>query len=885
MRKPVIYLLIGIGTVAVAVVVVLITFRKPKVRVEDILAAYQDEQEYSGLTILYPLNETLFPPEIVPAKFHWRDSKFESGTWLVTIKFQDDKGRMNFVTYEQQWKPRVKEWEAIKKRSLEKDAEVTILGFRRSAPEEILSGDRISIKTSKDKVGAPLFYREVNLPFVDAVRDPTHIRWRFGAISSSKQPPVVLEKMPVCGNCHSFSADAKIVGLDVDYANDKGSYAVARVAEQMVLTKGNIITWSDYKRADKELTFGLLSQVSPDGKFVVSTVKDKSVFVPKPGLEFSQLFFPIKGILCIYNRETRTFQALPGADDPNYVQSNPSWSPDGKYIVFAKSKVYHLKHMDDTRVLLTEEECKEFLEEGKTFLFDLYRVPFNNGKGGRPEPLEGASHNGMSNYFAKYSPDGKWIVFCKAKSYMLLQPDSELYIIPAEGGKAGRLRANTNLMNSWHSWSPNSRWLVFSSKVNSAYTQLFLTHIDEQGRSTPAVLLEHFTAPDRAANIPEFVNAKPEAIRKIREKFLDDYSYVRAGIEFYKAGDYDNAERKYRKALELNPKSVKAHKNLGYILLDKGMHKEGMVHMSEVIKLDPNRADAHYNLGLAMLRQGKPDEAIAYFSKTVQLEPDSSDYVDAHYNLGVASARHERFDEAVRHYLKAVQLKPDYADAHYNLGVALAAQGKFDEAVKHWLKTVQIKPDYADAHYNLGQAMLRRGKPDEAVKHWSKAVQLRPDDAKIHYNLGVTLARQGKSDEAIKHYLTAVRIKPDYADAHVNLGAILSRQGKLDEAVRHLSEAVQIKPDHAEAHYNLGVLLSRQGKSYQAISHWLQVLNLDPKNIKALLNLGTSYAKTGQFPKAILYAEKALNLARAAGEDEIAQKIRARIERYKQNKP
>ena len=83
---------------------------------------------------------------------------------------------------------------------------------------------------------------------------------------------------------------------------------------------------------------------------------------------------------------------------------------------------------------------------------------------------------------------------------------------------------------------------MFSSKANSAYTQLFLTHIDEQGRSTPAVLLEHFTAPDRAANIPEFVNAKPTAIRKIHEKFLDDYSFVRAGNEFefieYAAGDY-----------------------------------------------------------------------------------------------------------------------------------------------------------------------------------------------------------------------------------------------------------------------------------------------------------------------------------------------------------
>ena len=94
---------------------------------------------------------------------------------------------------------------------------------------------------------------------------------------------------------------------------------------------------------------------------------------------------------------------------------------------------------------------------GRPFLFDLYRIPYNDGKGGSPEPLEGASNNGMSNYLAKYSPDGKWIVFCKAKSYMLLQPDSELYIIPAEGGKARRLRANTIRMNSWHSWSPNGK--------------------------------------------------------------------------------------------------------------------------------------------------------------------------------------------------------------------------------------------------------------------------------------------------------------------------------------------------------------------------------------------------------------------------------------------
>ena len=111
-----------------------------------------------------------------------------------------------------------------------------------------LSTGRITIKTSADKVGTPLFYREVNLPFADAVKDPSRIRWRFGTISSAQTPPIVLEKLPVCGNCHSFSADGSVLGMDIDYANDKGSYAIAPVHEQMTLDRNSIITWGDYKR-------------------------------------------------------------------------------------------------------------------------------------------------------------------------------------------------------------------------------------------------------------------------------------------------------------------------------------------------------------------------------------------------------------------------------------------------------------------------------------------------------------------------------------------------------------------------------------------------------------------------------------------------------------
>ena len=817
MRKTVTHLIIlSISVAAVtAVVITPIAFHRRAQQVKDILAVYRGEDELSGLTIDYPLDGTLFPPEIVPPTFRWKDDNPtrlpKCDTYLVTMKFQDEQGRLNFLTHRGQWTPRAKQWDQIKKRSLEKQAQVTILGLNRSNLQRILSGVRISIKTSKDPVDAPLFYREVNLPFVNAVKDPSRIRWRFGSISSPNRPPIILKNLPVCGNCHSFSADGRILAMDVDYANSKGSYVLTQVAEQMVLATSDIITWNDYRKEDGDLTFGLLSQISPDGRFVVSTVKDESVFVPMPALEFSQLFFPIKGILCIYDRQTGTFQSLPGADDPEFVQSNPTWSPDGKYIVFSRSKAYKLKNIKGPRkILLDPEECKEFVKDGKPFLFDLYRIPFNNGKGGLASPLEGASNNGMSNFFARYSPDGKWIVFCKAKNYMLLQADSELYIIPAEGGQARKLQCNTSRMNSWHSWSPNGKWLVFSSKANSAYTQLFLTHIDEQGNSTPPVVLSHFTAPDWAANIPEFVNAKPTAIKKIREQFVDDVSYLRAAREFFKAKDFDGAERQCRKALKLNPKNTEV---LG-------------------------------TLSITLLRQGKSDEAIRCWTEVIRLEPNN---IDAHYNLGLAMSRQGKFDEAIKHWLEVVRLKPDHVEAHSNLGSILFEKGMLKEAMDHLFKAIRLDPNNTDAHYNLGQALLRQGKPNEAIRHLSAVVRLKPNDAEAHYTLGMALVGQGKLDEGIKHLLEVIRLNPNNTDAHYNIGVALANQGKLDEAIKY----------------------------------WLEVVRLNPKNIDALVNLAKGYAKVSKLQEAILFAEKALTLARAAGDKRLAQEIQQRIELYK----
>jgi tetratricopeptide (TPR) repeat protein len=666
--------------------------------VEQMLAAYQEQRSYPELTVRSPRNDTLFPPDIAPYPFAWQDTT-EADTWLILVEFSDDRPRLQFVSPRREWRPKPAEWREIKERSRDRRAKVTLIGFQRAAPLNLLSRGRISFRTSKDPVAAPLFYREVNLPFIEAVKDPSRIRWRFGTIDTEGAPPVVLEGLPVCGNCHSFSSDGRMLGMDVDYGNNKGAYVITPVSKNMVLASSDIMTWDNYKPEDHQKTFGLLSQVSPDGQVVVSTVKDKSVFVPTPDLAFSQLFFPIKGILVTYRRNSGTSQSLPGADDPAYVQSNPNWSPDGKFLAFARAKAYELKSKEaEDKMLLTEQDCAEFLRDGKPFLFDLYRIPYNQGQGGKPEPLAGASRNGRSNYFPKYSPDGKWIVFCQARSYMLLQPDSELFIIPAEGGTPRRLQCNTPRMNSWHSWSPNSRWIVFSSKDQSPYTQLFLTHIDEQGESTPAVLLADFTAPDRAANIPEFVNSPPGSIARIQQEFLDDLSHARAAYVRENNDDFDGAIAEYQRALSLNSKNVHAHQRLGFLLSNlKGNPREGFAHTLEALRLDPNDACAQFDLGMALREQGRPQEAVEHLAKAVALMPEGFDRrynpVDMECALGDALVATGDAREAATVLAKAVSLNPKSARAHYLLALALAGQGLIQEPADHYSTAHSLQPE------------------------------------------------------------------------------------------------------------------------------------------------------------------------------------------------
>jgi hypothetical protein len=507
------------------------------------------------ISIDYPEDGSIFPPGITPPTFLWLDAGGTS--WSIDISFADKSAPIHAVSSGEHmrlgaidpecvsstnqppkltlrqgatwaWTPDASTWAAIQKHSVAKPASVTLTGYREG--HTAFSQAHISLSTSADPVGAPIFYRDVPLmpsKGTDGVVEPLApsaihlIHWRLRDIQKPESH-TVLRDMPSCANCHSFSADGKTFGMDIDGpANDKGLYAVVPVQKHMSIESKDMVHWNTDGRAG-QTRVGFMSQVSPDGRYVVSTFAGpmykllQSYYVTNfTDYRFLQVFYPTRGILEWLSRATGLRQPLPGADDPKFAQTDGVWSPDGKYIVFARAEARPPRVQGQPQALYANDPNETQIQ------YDLYRIPFNDGKGGTPERIVGASENGMSNNFPKVSPDGRWIVFVQCRNGQLMRPDSQLYIVPFGGGVARRLRANTSLMNSWHSFSPNGRWLVFSSKSRSPYTQMYLTHIDADGTSSPAILIDNATAANRAVNIPEFANTDGDGIEDIEVHVAD----------------------------------------------------------------------------------------------------------------------------------------------------------------------------------------------------------------------------------------------------------------------------------------------------------------------------------------------------------------------------
>ena len=809
-----------------------------------------DNQNLGAITVDYPAEGSIFPPEITPPTFLWRDDSIGASAWTIDVAFSDGSAGIHAksagerlrigeidprcvsatnelpkLTPQQAaartWIPDAATWEAIKQGSREHSATITITGFRDGHFDHPVSRGAVVIQTSKDPVGAPIFFRDVPLMPSELQKGvikplaPSNlplIAWRLRNIAEPRSR-LLLTGMHTCANCHSFSRDGKTLGMDLDGpANDKGLYALVSIKPEMTIRNQDVISWSSLREnIVSPSRIGFMSQVSPDGKYVLTMIRGLEKEIPNSyyvvnfkDYHFLQVFYPTRGILAWYDRATGRRQALPGADDPRYVQTDGVWSPDGKYVVFARAEARE-PYLEGQKLAEHANDPDE-----TQIQYDLYRIPFNDGKGGQPVPIAGASQNGMSNTFPKVSPDGRWIIFVKCRNGQLMRPDSQLYIVPAEGGVARRLQCNTPLMNSWHSFSPNGHWLVFSSKSRSPYTQMFLTHLDADGNASPAILIDNATAANRAVNIPEFVNIPPDGMMKIDVPAAESYRLFDVALDLTAKGQLDAGIATWRKVLELDPRNAKAENNLGVALLRQGNLTEAMAHFQKALEVDPDYTDAQNDLGMAFLREEKVDEAIPHLQRAIELNPANAKIYEAYLSsldspasppqagLRLEDALHPQAQEGATASASPQKLERLDTDYRRRLSAVIAYLMSSDESAHRPMR----QDEWPDQTNRREQPDVLR--PPSGSTDFALPSDEHPEIEKLIADLDIPRLRrlaeqENNSDESLAAQQQILRIFLHTFEA----SNILLEQKRNPQALTCLEIAVQAAPSNPYISYDL----------------------------------------------------------------------------------
>ena len=136
----------------------------------------------------------------------------------------------------------------------------------------------------------------------------------------------------------------------------------------------------------------------------------------------------------------------------------------------------------------------------------------------------------------------------------------------------------------------------------------------------------------------------PRAVMLLEGLTGDDMDALAAlGIAYSQVGRDADAERSFRRMLEIEPASSRAFENLGILQLRRGQHAEAEAALRRALAIDPDRASAYTPLGVVLSEQGRVDDAIVAWQQAVQLDPGE---LLALYNLTVALAAGGRTDEA-----------------------------------------------------------------------------------------------------------------------------------------------------------------------------------------------------------------------------------------------
>jgi len=369
----------------------------------------------------------------------------------------------------------------------------------------------------------------------------------------------------------------------------------------------------------------------------------------------------------------------------------------------------------------------------------------------------------------------------------------------------------------------------------------------------------------------------------------DFFNYMDGVVKSYVDEGYpEEGARYYRKVIRIQPARVEAHFNLGTILAGEGDVAGAIAEYREVLRLQPGHVAALNNLGFALAGTGNLDEAIAHYREALDIEPNN---VSTLANLGAAFASQGKLDEAIAQYRKALEVDPGNTPAMNNLAVALARQGNDAEAIETYRRLLAIEKDNVPVRINLGVALMRQGRGSEAIALLSEAAALSPAFPEAHYYLGVALLKTGSLQPAVKELSEAARLRPDYSQAQYYLAIGLAKQGHAEEATHQFASALRLPDGSPDAAERLAWVLATQPDASlrdggQAVAIARRACEAAGNNrVTGLDALAAAYAETGRYAEAAETARRAVDLARAQGQEPQSGPIQDRIRLYESGRP
>ncbi len=200
---------------------------------------------------------------------------------------------------------------------------------------------------------------------------------------------------------------------------------------------------------------------------------------------------------------------------------------------------------------------------------------------------------------------------------------------------------------------------------------------------------------------------------------------------FEKLEKNDEAEKTYRKALELVPGDMDAYINLSNFYFTREKTSESAKILKKSLKIieDPNWLKAenvelakkrkeeatkiYVDLGRILLKDGKAKESEAILAKAIELNPDDR---DVNFSYGLALLNQDKFVDAIRVFKKVVAPGDTDAEGEYYLGFSYLKAEKYGEAIGAFTKSLEIDPDFCDSYINRAYAERELGNTSAAYQ-------------------------------------------------------------------------------------------------------------------------------------------------------------------------